>query len=116
MNTKHKYYEYIVAFAEGKEVEYRNCSWKKDEYCKVYHICAFDDPMLEFRIKPEVRLTVGYRRYIAKGDALQGWGDKYIVKLILQGSHGEDNMNDGINPVGFVHWLDTDWVYEEVQQ
>ena len=115
MNTKHKHYEYIVAFAEGKEVEYLD-PMLQTGWNKVSDIGAFNINFFRFRIKPEVRLTVGYRRYIAKGDALQGWCDKYIVKLILQGSHGEDNMNDGINPVGFVHWLDTDWVYEEVQQ
>ena len=116
MNTKHKHYEYIVAFAEGKEVEYRNCSWKKDEYCKVYHIYEFDNPMLEFRIKPEGKRTVGYRRYIAEGDALSGWGNKYLVKLLYQDSAEEEILHEGVKPSGFIRWLDEGWVYEEVEQ
>ena len=77
-------------------------------------MCNWDISQIGFRIKPEGKRTVGYRRYIAEGDVLSGWGNKYLVKLLYQGSAGEENLNDGIKPFDFIRWLDEDWVYEEV--
>lgn len=56
--AKHPNYEFIVAFAEGKEVEFKYCEsgpWYLVEY--LHHLS--DDSMI-FRIKPKTRMINGF--------------------------------------------------------
>ena len=67
MNTKHKHYEFIVAFAEGKAIQWKGNrledAWDSWEDMLNCHFYMFTEDCYMFRIKPEVRLTVGYRRF-----------------------------------------------------
>ena len=102
MNTKHKHYEYIVAFAEGKAVEYfddRFTAW-----ARVYNTSTFDFPRIKFRIKPEQKKTVGYRRYILEGITLR-------VAIVY-----EDNFYDASVEDGFIRWIDNEFQYETVEE
>ena len=110
MNTKHKYYEYIVAFAEGKEVEYTYSNQWPEWWRTVKDLAMFDCLNTKFRIKPEVHLTAGYRRYVWKSS-----NEVYRVDVLQCGTTDEDIRNTE-KCEDFVRWIDDDRVYEEVQQ
>lgn len=58
MNTPHKWQKEIHAFADGKVIQYRvlpRGGWVDSGYRP-----DFSDPVLEFRIKPELK-TITYR-------------------------------------------------------
>lgn len=105
---KHPNYEFIVAFAEGKEVEFKvkglDGAWDKWE--KVSTIGTFSTPdYCEFRIKPEKKRTVGYRRFIWKAHD----GD-YFVDAAINCFKDVENEDD------FIKWIDTELQYEEVEE
>ena len=109
--TKHPNYEFIVAFAEGKEVEYKSKGldgvW--DVWEKVNNIGLFSDTTsYEFRLKPEKKKTVGYRRYVYKSTL-----GVYTAILDEDGviTPSDVDRRDGV----FVKWIDFDWQYEEIE-
>lgn len=69
---KHKNYEWIVAFAEGKEVQYYIDIYDdrmtgKPDWHTVNALPIFELESVKFRIKPEVKKTVGYRQFYEYG-------------------------------------------------
>lgn len=125
MNAKHKHYEFIVAFAEGKCVEYlphpslnfrhENTHWKP-----VVSAAMFEQDGIVFRLKPEQKkdrtcpatqgvVTVGYRRFIWKDEDGAYW----------VGTWDDDGIScqkDIERLTDFVRWIDPDWRYEIVEE
>ena len=100
MCTKHKHYDLIVAWAEGKQIQwYRTStrewfdvnipSWSKDD---------------TYRIKPEPVKTVGYRRYIVLVDSV------YKVYTDVPG-----RIFSPTSYPSFVRWIDKEWQYETAE-
>jgi len=106
MSTKHQHYEMIVAWAEGKEVEYRpaGIDGAYDSWERVINPHVFDEYNV-FRIKPKQVKTVGYQRYVRRA------GDSYVVdSYILDG----ENVSPSIF-ADFVQWIDTEPKQEVVE-
>jgi hypothetical protein len=102
--TMHRNYEWIVAWASGQEVEFKDSSLDGayDKWCDVTNIAAFSYDMHIFRIKPKKVRTVGYKRYVTQQDG------KYYVVVTQEG-----NCSLDLSPR---RWLDKEWRYEEVEQ
>lgn len=62
---KHKNAEYIIAFANGEEVEWKGAGLDGayDVWRPVPVIAYFDKGGLTFRMKPKMVTTMGYKRY-----------------------------------------------------
>jgi len=105
MSTRHKNYEMIVAWAEGKEVEWKpaGIDGAYDEWADVPSTSVFDEYNV-FRIKPKQEKTVGYRRYIMK--CVQPCQTVYRVCIHQQGARVQPEGDDA-----FVQWIDTEWQY-----
>ena len=110
--TKHPNYEFIVAFAEGKEVEYKSKgldgAW--DVWERVNNIGLFSDiTSYEFRLKPEKKKTIGYRRYV--------WNSDTMGKMV---DCCWEEAGQSVNCVSamscFIKWIDLDWQYEEIEE
>ena len=109
--NKHKWYNEIVAWAEGKPIQLRyktktNFTEWKDYNCE--NAIHFDDVDLEFRVKPN---TVKYRLYL---DGLDG----DIVDNIMIILSSDDNLSETVMKVEsfnstFIRWL-TDWIELEI--
>lgn len=109
--TKHPNYEFIVAFAEGKEVEYKlkglDGAW--DVWEKVCDISFLSDGgCYQYRLKPEKKKTVGYRRYVYKTE-----DECYVSTLDEVGFYTVEETESG---AAFVKWIDLDWQYEEFEE
>lgn len=109
---KHPNYEFIVAFAEGKEVEYKakglDGAWDKWE--KVVAISKFANiDCYEFRIKPEKKKTVGYRRYVWNSE---NYG--CVVGICYEGVGMKPETIERLHVV--LKWIDLEWKYEEVEE
>jgi len=113
---KHKWYNEIVAWAEGKPIQLRyktktNFTEWKDYNCEnIIHFdeIHFDDADLEFRVKPN---TVKYRLYL---DGLDG----DIVDNISISVSSDNNLSKTVIAVesfnsSFIRWL-TDWIELEI--
>lgn len=109
MNTKHKNYEWIVAFAEGKVVECKgntpDYAW--NDWAEVKSLDVFDDRCnhLIYRLKPEeAQKSVGYRRFLYK------CGGVACVGVAVEGIYPmpKDVKN-------LIREIDTEWQYEPVK-
>lgn len=112
MDTKHKHYEYIVAFAEGKAVQYRLPQWSKGDWGTIppLGVYMFDDSRYQFRIKPEERKTIGYRQYYVE----QG-GSVFLCILFEQAEWATpDDIEE--NTEHFIAWKHTEWQYDIVPE
>jgi len=107
--NKHKWYNEIVAWAEGKTIQcrYKNTSIKWEDY-NFECIPPFNNVDLEFRVKPN---TVKYRLYL---DGLDG----DIVDNISISVSSDNNLSKTVIAVesfnsSFIRWL-TDWIELEI--
>lgn len=114
---KHKNYEWIVAFAEGKEVQYYIDIYDdrmtgKPDWHTVDALPVFELESVKFRIKPEVKKTVGYRRYVYK-NPYNGMHHVHITHECYVGSgcSSDPEFLDSMD----VRWIDTEWQYETVE-
>jgi len=100
MNTRHKHYNMIVAWAEGKEVQWKpaGIDGAYDEWADVPSTSVFDEYNV-FRIKPEQEKTVGFKRYIRKD------GDGYFMCSFCEGDTCPERFSD------FHKWVDSEWQY-----
>jgi len=110
MTNKHPNYEFIVAFAEGKEVEYKlkglDGAW--DVWEKANNISLFSNTIdYEFRLKPENKKTTGYRRYIDEGYS------SCFVETCVENIGSQPETIEKIP--SFICWLDTEWQYAEYE-
>lgn len=68
---------------------------------------TFSDHCSEYRIKPEPVKTAGYRRYVYKYPHMEGY------RVLL--AHTPDLVTEAEKQKHFVHWIDTEWQYHEVE-
>ena len=112
MNTKHKHYEYIVAFAEGKAVEYTEGLYDermvRNEWKPVVSTALFEQDSVVFRLKPEQKKTVGYRRYYEKVEG-QVW-----LWLCIENSDMR-NPEEIERSEHFIRWVDKEFQYDVVE-
>lgn len=108
---KHPNYEFIVAFAEGKEVEYKlkglDGGW--DVWETVSNLDFFSDAgCYQYRIKPEKNKTIGYRRYI--------WDSASFGRVVDCCYENFGQSAEDVSKMGcFVKWIDTEWQYAEYE-
>ena len=81
MKQKHKNAEYIIAFANGEEVEWKEAGLDGayDGWLPVYGISTFAQTGIIFRMKPKTVTTKGYKRY-----AWQNSEGAWIVDTIME--------------------------------
>ena len=108
--NKHKWYNEIVAWAEGKPIQYkiRNKSVWNDWQDSTYSNIPSFNGDIQFRVKPN---TVKYRLYL---DGLDG----DIVDNIMIILSSDDNLSETVMKVEsfnstFIRWL-TDWIELEI--
>lgn len=115
MAEKHKHYEFIKAFIDGEEVEWRgttlDSAW--DKWQAVGSVAMFAWPNTEFRLKPQKKKSVGYRRYLAHP---QMGFEQAVVHTIWEGSNAALRLEEGISPPTLLRWIDTEWQYEEYEE
>ena len=107
MNMKHKNYEWVVAFAEGKSVERKHFGFEGDiqGWQPVKGLRDLDDYACEFRLKPEEpQKSVGYRRYLYNSE-----GKVFPAVLYENDSYKPHNKSD------FRRYVDDTWQYEPVE-
>ena len=98
MTQKHKHAEYIVAFANGEAVQYKD----KGSVCGWYNVdclSLFEDSSYVFRMKPKTTTTKGYKRYAFHDPISGGWFvDTYTEDCTYSLDDGEV-------------WIDKEWQY-----
>ena len=109
MTEKHRYYEFIKAYIEGKEVEYRNtaCDFEESKWKPVPNLIVFECIPVTFRLKPQKKKSFGYRRYLHK----QGGG--VLVSTIWEVFA---NVRETQDTKDFIRWIDNEWQYEEYEE
>jgi hypothetical protein len=98
---KHKHYDAIVAWAEGKPIQHRESGTYKWRDCEGMLAPIFTDSY-EYRVKPE---TVKWRAYLYRA-----YSDQLIVYTATLGAH---DVAAAEKMPGFVRWLG-DWQETEV--
>lgn len=108
MTEKHKHYDLILAWAEGKKIQVSvynglTMEWKdfsNSEVSPAWH------PSNQYRIKPEP-ITVKYRRYIYTSTidstvqiSTLNYGNPVVTEEFVK------KMNQ------FIRWVDTEWQEE----
>jgi hypothetical protein len=110
--NKHKWYNEIVAWAEGKTIQCRYNQYKSRDTSVWKDYTYSNTPSfngdLEFRVKPN---TVKYRLYL---DGLDG----DIIDNIIMIVSSDDNLSETVMKVEsfnstFIRWL-TDWIELEI--
>jgi hypothetical protein len=91
----------MQAYANGEDVEFRDPLGRQwftfgSDY---FNFAEFD-----YRIKPVVKKSVGYRKYLRALDA-----NEYVY-LYHEGNPLSIAAIERID--GFIRWIDTDWQYE----
>ncbi len=97
--AKHKHYECIVAWAEGKTIQARvkDGEWKTLTYQPEWLLHC------EYRVKPE---TVKYRKFLWRSHE----GTMYVLIV-----HPEDQLREPREKwTRFVRWIDNDWQELEI--
>lgn len=103
MIQKHKHAEYIVAFANGEAVQYKD-NGSVDGWYDVDHMSMFDDKDYEFRMKPKTVTTKGYKRYAFQDHISGEWFvDTYTEDCTY-------NLEDG------EVWIDKEWQYAVIEE
>lgn len=110
MTTKHIHHDVIIAWAEGKAIQFF-------EYGRWIDVLQNMNPpftnSVPYRIKPEPKKSVGYKRYYYKNP----YNGKYFVHTTNESYVGSGCGSDPefLNSVGVV-WIDTEWQYEIIQE
>ena len=106
---KHKNYDYIVAWAEGKNVQMR----MKDttEWTPLINTVLFDEreDRYEFCVKPSVVTTNPYRRYVWKDNT-----GEYLIGLVYD-YESPTFLKEVEEVENFVGWVDTEWQHCTVE-
>jgi hypothetical protein len=99
----------MQAYANGEEVQYQypySREWITF-YGEYFNFAEFD-----YRIKPVVKKSVGYRKYLCVQPNEEGVHKDYVS------TYREDNVylseKHIENIKGFIRWIDTEWQYEIV--
>ena len=101
MTQKHKHAEYIIAFANGEEVEwkYDGLDFAFDEWKPVDHLGILQAADLLLRMKPKTVITKGYKRFAFKDPTSGGW----LVDTYTEGC--------AYSLTGGEVWIDKEWQY-----
>jgi hypothetical protein len=105
--NKHKWYNEIVAWAEGKTIQYKatNGIWKD---CNFINIPPSFNGEFEFRVKPN---TVKFRLYECK--CTFNLGRHFGFTYANNDKEVVDQTNIYENDISFIKWI-TDWIEIEV--
>lgn len=98
MTQKHKNAEYIIAFANGEAVQYKD-NGSVDGWHGVDCLLTFEDADYEFRMKPNTVTTRGYKRYAFQ----YRFSGEWFVDTYTKGS--TYSLEDG------EVWIDKEWQY-----
>ena len=106
MTQKHKNAEYIIAFANGEEVEwhYSSVDFAYDHWQEVLNTSMFDSPDVVFRMKPKTITTKGYKRYAYKQVPLGNW----LVDTFIEGSNFKLTDREVL--------IDKEWQYHVIEE
>lgn len=93
--TKHRWYDVIVAWASGEEIQFsvRDKGWV-DYSDSVFHVPSFNDPAMQWRIKPKT-VTKRYRMALVH--------DYGVVSVDITKSSLDDPIEYNIQ--GFIRWV-----------
>ena len=107
--NKHKWYNEIVAWAEGKTIQFRyktnSLEWKDFDFEPTP---PFNNVDLEFRVKPN---TVKFRLYECK--CTFNLGRHFGFTYANNDKEVVDQTNIYENDISFIKWI-TDWIEIEV--
>ena len=105
MTQKHKNAEYIIAFANGGEVEwhYSSVDFAYYPWQEVLNTSMFDSPDVVFRMKPKTITTKGYKRYAWRNGSGEWQVDTFEAPQ-------ENGMSNNL----CVKVLDKEWQYHVI--
>jgi len=107
MNTPHKYAEVIKAWADGYDIQFRQVGELYDNnwiYVVFPFQPNFNDPKLEWRIKPK---TIKYRVALNY--------DNYAENYYLSMVNNKDIEQEIMNSRTFIRWV-TEWTEVTINQ
>ena len=109
MTEKHRYYEFIKAYIEGKEVEYKYtaCDFGDSRWEPVPNLAVFEWIPVTFRIKPQKKKSVGYMCYKYKQNG------KTHIGILEEGDCYHFAYRGSLEQVEFI---DNEWQYEEYEE
>lgn len=103
MTQKHKHAEYIIAFANGGAVQYKD-NGSVDGWHGVDCLLTFEDADYVFRMKPKTITTKGYKRFAFQYSISGNW----IVDTYTEGS--------AYSLEGGEVWIDKEWQYCVIEE
>ena len=95
-----KWAEIYKAYAEGEEIQSRS----GDGWVSIEDP-FFNCPVSFYRVKPEVKKSVGYKRYLCR------YGDKVYVHTFVQ--REDEDVDVSVYGANFIKFIDAEWQYEE---
>ncbi len=95
----------MQAYANGEEVQYQS-RIGRDAHWFMFGGNYFNFAQFDYRIKPAVKKSVGYRRYLRVFDNAE------YVYIYHEGNPLTFAAIEDIT--GFIRWIDTEWQYEIV--
>ncbi len=93
----------MQAYANGEDVEFRDL---RSGHWLTFGSDYFNFAEFDYRIKPVVKKSVGYRRYLRVFD------NKEYIYFHHENSSISDAHLETIK--GFIRWIDTEWQYDIV--
>lgn len=100
MNQRHKHYDMIVAWAEGKKLQFSDPIYNVNEWHDVQAAPVWSDNT-RYRIKPQ---KLKYRRYFMESDL-----DGSALVFCANNIYSYDPIKLTENLAGFIKWIDTEW-------
>ncbi len=99
----------MQAYANGEDVEFRDPLGRQwftfgSDY---FNFAEFD-----YRIKPVIKKSVGYRRYLCEQPNEDGVYKDYVSTYREDNAYLSEKHIENIK--GFIRWIDTEWQYEIV--
>ena len=93
-----KWAELYKAYSEGEEIQSRS----GDEWVSLEDP-FFNCPVSQYRVKPEVKKSVGYKRYLCM------YEDKVYVHIFVQ----HEDSDATTYSAHFIKFIDAEWQYAE---
>lgn len=104
MNTKHRWYDVIVAWAGGEKIQYRSDAWKpwEDYTIGIGWVPSFCDKTVEWRVKPKT-ITKRYRMALVNRYGGIAVKEPYVTAIDV--SHFSIDDPAEYNIQGFIRWV-----------
>ena len=110
MHNAARYLPLVKALSEGKTIE-RDIG---GTWVATSGVLNFTNPPERYRVKPDIKKSVGYRRYLYRSVYESGETAKARAGVIWETAIYSQAAMNGFGL--FIKWIDTEWQYEEYEE